>query len=542
MRIYHTRALGFLAGLLTISPLAYGQMVQDLPATKIIVYSNGTYFLKQEGKVQTSDNGEAIITFPQKPLKGSFWLKSSNKDAWVKQMNFGTRVIKRDYEAESMIELLQANIGAEVMLKVKSLDEKSSELIAGTLQKVVLPDGMGSSGLVFIKKGMVSSDRYTDMVIAMEDIQRFAASKDLKTRFFQDSVATVGTLMINKKGAQVGVELISLQQDMTWEPSFHFHLIGKQRAEIGLKGTITNATNYDFKGVNTSMVIGYPMISDGSLDAIIGQVMPTPVPRPVYKANRARTRALMAAPMVESAGRAPMAMDADMVEEAPPPPVMAGAQSGDFYFFDAGKVTLPAKNRSVVQIATSEVSYEDHYSISLPGPNIYVGNTPDEPYTLNANSTHYIKFENKLEYPIPDAICLVTDEKEQPVGQVRVPYIAKGDKGTIALSEGRDVRAVVTEFVKVNTPTTIEKKKYQKCRIKTTIKVTNYLPVEVKVKASRTFPGTILEKTAGKVNSPKSAYIYSINSFWEENDVFKAGESKTYTIEYEQYLYLGTEY
>ena len=75
------------------------QRAQELKPEQITLFSNGTYYLRQEGKLQADSLGKSFLTFPQKPINGTLWIYNTNKDTRISQIDFGEQKLKRSYDA-----------------------------------------------------------------------------------------------------------------------------------------------------------------------------------------------------------------------------------------------------------------------------------------------------------------------------------------------------------------------------------------------------------------------------------------------------------
>jgi len=494
------------------------QRAQELKPEQITLFSNGTYYLRQEGKLQADSAGKSFLTFPQKPINGTLWIYNTNKDTRINQIDFGQQTLKRSYESESMKEILMANVGNTVELTLTSENSTSpNTTYYGTLEAV--RKGTDENNWMVILKGSVKLGINTRVIPGYQIKNvNFPGANSISLRHEQDSTAVVATVKSNKANTNYPVGMMSLQQGMQWKPSYLLRLESKDKARLTLKATIMNDA-FDLKDVPVSLVVGNPNMADMSLDAVVGGATPPPRPRVYQRYNMAKAaRMENAAPMADG--------EAYVAEEY----AMQGSQSEDFYLFNAGKLSLKKDQRSVVPISQNVVDYEHFYELGL-GSNLYQ-NQNDEPSRTNAR--HFIKFTNTLDYPMTDGIMMVVDENQSPLAQVNMPYVSKGGDGKVDIANARDVKAEVLETQTRREKNTrkFQNVSYDEITVRCKVKVTNALPRAAKVRASRQFNGIIDEADGGKTRLLAGNYGFNDQTTWEYTKEMPAGSSNTFTIVY----------
>jgi len=495
------------------------QRAQELKPEQITLFSNGTYYLRQEGKLQADSLGKSFLTFPQKPINGTLWIYNTNKDTRISQIDFGEQKLKRSYDAYSLGTLLKGNVGKTVELTVIGEGQNPSTIYSGLLLNVKTVDDVNN--WIVVLKGTNPMGKSSIRLIQLSQIKNanFSGYDNINMRFEQDSSAVVATVQANKTNTSYPVGMMSLQQGMQWKPSYLLRLESKDKARLSLKATILNDA-FDLNEVPVSLVVGNPKMVDNSLDPVVGGVQ---APPPVRYAPRAYNKmAMNRAAVYEDADSSPAYVQDEYVTE--------GSQSEDFYLFNAGKLSLKKDQRSVVPIAQNVVDFEHLYDLEI-GHNFNY-NESDQPTRTNAR--HLIKFTNTLDYPLTDGIMMVVDENQSPLAQVSMPYVSKGGDGRVDVANARDVKAEVleTQTKREKNFRTVNKVSYDQLTISCKVKVTNALPKVAKVRAYRVFEGKLIEGDGGKSRVLSTNYGVNDSFNWEITKEMAAGSSMTYEITY----------
>jgi len=494
------------------------QRAQELKPEQITLFSNGTYYLRQEGKLQADSLGKSFLTFPQKPINGTLWIYNTNKDTRISQIDFGEQKLKRSYDAYSLGTLLKGNVGKYVELAVIGDGQNAGVTYSGVILNVKTVEDE-NNWIVVIKGNIAGKSNIRLIELSQIKNANFAGYDNINMRFEQDSSAVVATVQANKTNTSYRVGMMSLQQGMQWKPSYLLRLESKDKARLSLKATILNDA-FDLNEVPVSLVVGNPKMVDNSLDPVVGGVPAAPVVR--YAHKRAMPMAMSKSAMYEDADSSPAYVQEEYVTE--------GTQSEDFYLFNAGKLSLKKDQRSVVPIAQNVVDFEHLYDLGL-GQNFNY-NESDQPTKTNAR--HLIKFTNTLDYPLTDGIMMVVDENQSPLAQVSMPYVSKGGDGRVDVANARDVKAEVleTQTKREKNFRTVNKVSYDQLTISCKVKVTNALPKVAKVRAYRVFEGKLVEGDGGKSRVLSTNYGVNDSFNWEITKEMAAGSSMTYEITY----------
>ena len=87
-----------------------------LPVKEITVFKDGHAFVLHEGDMPTDEQGNLVLDYLPAPVIGTFWPYSSDPKAKLTSVVTGRTEVQRERTALNLRELLEANVGAEVLI------------------------------------------------------------------------------------------------------------------------------------------------------------------------------------------------------------------------------------------------------------------------------------------------------------------------------------------------------------------------------------------------------------------------------------------
>ena len=195
--------------------MAYAQP-QTLKPTAVTVFSNGVFFVKQDGSVTIKEN-KASLAFPQQPLKGSFWLYGT-KDTRVSQIDFVDEIFKTTKQAQHTYQMVVSNIGKTATIIIKDPIGKELITINGKLKQVV---GVYDAASVVVEAVSGNFE-----IVKIAEIARISFAKEPNMNFDADSNAKVARVHFGKNDGKTNLQMLSLQTGFTWYPGYLLKLEG----------------------------------------------------------------------------------------------------------------------------------------------------------------------------------------------------------------------------------------------------------------------------------------------------------------------------
>ncbi len=236
-----------------------------LPIKEITVFKDGHAFVAHEGEMPTDAHGNVVMDYLPAPVVGTFWPYSAEKRAKLTSVVASTKRVLVERTALSLRELLEANIGAEVIitesgtnryaatilgLPARSAEEQAATNPPNTGEK--LPE-KGNLILLQTAEGV--------KVLAIDRIQDVTFKQAHKPAAANEEFRNLLTLKLDwgkaKPAKTANVGLFYLQKGVRWIPSYKVEIDGDGKAAVKLQATLLNELA-DLEDVSVNLVIGVP--------------------------------------------------------------------------------------------------------------------------------------------------------------------------------------------------------------------------------------------------------------------------------------------
>src|SRR5512136_979485 len=115
-------AVSSIMALLGIAGLAEAEQatplsaLAKLPIKEVTIFKDGHAFVLHEGKMPTDTAGNVVMDYLPTPVLGTFWAHSAEKRARLTAVVASQHKVKIQRTALSVRELMEGNIGAQVMI------------------------------------------------------------------------------------------------------------------------------------------------------------------------------------------------------------------------------------------------------------------------------------------------------------------------------------------------------------------------------------------------------------------------------------------
>jgi hypothetical protein len=508
--------------------MAYAQP-QTLKPTAVTVFSNGVFFVKQDGSVTIKEN-KASLAFPQQPLKGSFWLYGT-KDTRVSQIDFVDEIFKTTKQAQHTYQMVVSNIGKTATIIIKDPIGKELITITGKLKQVV---GVYDAASVVVEAVSGNFE-----IVKIAEIARISFAKEPNMNFDADSNAKVARVHFGKNDGKTNLQMLSLQTGFTWYPGYLLKLEGKDKAKLLMQATLKNDA-FDLKDVALNLAIGNPALAYGmELDPIVSQyVAPRPQQQP--RAYSANGRAVMARPMMKmEESSAQMQYEDPNDVYVPEYQTAAGEDAKDLYIYTTGKVTIAKSERSIVPVAQTNITFDEVYIADLQDHTGIMNNRIINNPLQNVSPDNYIVFTNKSDFPFADAPVMMLDENDNVLGRANMAFTPKGGETRMRIGDGKSIaiKNNEEEVERKERVKTTKNQSWDRVYAKGEIKLKNNYNKEVKIKLTKTLNGEVTASDNAKVKKQVQNY-YNQNPLsvmsWEI--VLAPGATKTLDYKYEVYI------
>jgi hypothetical protein len=467
----------------TLSETPRLSALQKMPIRELTVFKDGHAFVLHEGTMPTDNSGNVLLDYLPTPIIGTFWAYASTPGARLNSVTASPRRMLVERTALNLRELLEANVGASVVVKenndvpkyaatILSIPQRSSsELeITGVSPTPSTPayDPYGralppvDAGKPLPQKGdiiLLQTDDGTK-VLPITQIRDVVFKNAPRGKTDNEEWRNLLTLKLNWNGARQGeanVGLMYLQKGVRWIPSYRITLGDKGTARVELQATLINELT-DLQNATMHLVIGVPSFAFKD------------TPDPISLQNtfaqlsqyfQAGARGAMSNAIMSQSAR--MGEYSVARDEAAPtnigPEIAGSGKNEDLFVFTVKNVTLKKGERMVMPVAEYSLPYRDVFALNLPfaPPAEAMGNWNSEQQrqiaTLLSSPKvqHKIRLTNKSNQPLTTAPALIIKDG-QVLAQGMMTYTASGGEGDVDVTSTVDVRITKTDVETTRTP------------------------------------------------------------------------------------------
>src|SRR5215204_5862595 len=96
-------------------PAAPLSALARMPVKEVTVFKDGHAYVVHQGTMPT-ENGNVLLDLLPTPVLGTFWPYSLDKNATLQSVTAGRRRVKVERTAMTIREMIEANIGADVII------------------------------------------------------------------------------------------------------------------------------------------------------------------------------------------------------------------------------------------------------------------------------------------------------------------------------------------------------------------------------------------------------------------------------------------
>jgi hypothetical protein len=493
--------------------------LSDIPVREVTVFKDGHAFVLHQGTVPVNPSGDVVLDYLPNPVIGTFWPFSADDGAKLTSVVAGRHKISVDRTAISLRELIEANVGREVIVREaggSEVLEYSATISAipaqsGPEQEALDPSQSGER--VSLKGDIVLLDTDEGVkVVTIDRILGISFTESHRDKLSREEFRGTLTLALDWGGGRpqrsADVGLLYLQRGIRWIPNYKVSIDGKGKAVVSLQATLVNELA-DLEDVTAHLVIGVPrFVFQDTPDPISLQEAAAQLSQYFRRESQTAlgfSNALMT--------QAPMAMEGDFARQdvggaaaQPGPEVVGGAENEDLFVFTVENVTLQKGHRMVLPVAEYELPYEDVFALSIPFTppaevwrNFNAGNQSQLAQILGAPKVmHKIRLTNESEHPLTTAPALIL-ANGRLLAQGMMRYSAPGADTDLDITNAVDIQVKKkdNETGRVPNATVWQGDQYGRVDLAGTITLTNYRDTPLTVEVVRHVLGNVASADQG---------------------------------------------
>lgn len=492
---------------------AFAQTVQpqgalaQMPVKELVVFKDGHAYVLHEGDMPTDERGRVVLDYLPTPILGTFWAYSASPQVKLQAVVAGQRRVDLKRTALSLREMLEANVGARVVITeiagtkhtgtILSVPFRSPEELEATSPPNT-GDKLPQKGNILLLKTeegtrAMNLDRVLDVVFLGE-------CATLGTEWEFRNLLTLHLNWGNRQPQRTArVGMMYVQKGVRWIPQYRLVLDGKGNVRLYLQASLINELT-DFSNATVNLVVGVPSFAYQSTPDPISLQQTFAQLSPYFRSDAGRmlSNAIMTQAPAPAGGFA----------EATPPPapqdvgpeVFGAGTSEDLFVFTVKGVSLRKGERMTLPVSDYTLKYQDVYTLYVP-PLVSVGTVvTSEPRTGEVQSalsapkvTHKVRLVNTTEHPFTTAPVLLFSG-DTVLAQDTMLYTPQ--KGTVDIPIGTAVNIPVKqtdrETRREAKAITVSGVDYTLVEMEGTLTLTNYSDKAVSLEVVRLVMGEVL--------------------------------------------------
>jgi hypothetical protein len=484
-----------------------------MPVKEVTVFKDGHAYVVHEGKMPT-EGGNVLLDLLPTPVLGTFWPYSLDKNATLQSVTAGRRRVKVERTAMTIRELIEANVGAEVIITegtkpgyqatiVKLLTRSSEELDA------TLPPPTGEhlplkSNILLLKT--IEGTR----AVPIEHITDVKFVGKYETKASDEEIRNLLTMKLDWAGKApektVEVGMAYVQKGIRWIPNYRIELDGKGKAVVKLQATLLNELT-DLNDATVNLVVGVPSfyfketadpIALSQAVAQLSQYFQTDASTQYALSNSMMTQVARGGEV--RVGKGPGGGGGAAPVDLGPEVGGNGSQSEDLFVFTVKNVTLAKGQRMVLPVAQFTLEYKDVYTLDIPyTPPVELRRQISDPQTLELvklmtapKVIHKVRLLNGIAQPLTTAPALLLKEGKV-LSQAMMTYTPKGGAVDLTLTTAVNVRVKKTDKETKRTPNaaTFNGNEFWRVDIASSIELTNAGSTAIEIEVTRYVLGNI---------------------------------------------------
>jgi hypothetical protein len=422
-------------------------------APKIVsvsVFKNGLGYVVREGELPRGEQ-PVLIGELAAPVHGTFWVTSPAEGATIKELVGFEQESTQTVAAVSVAEVLEANVGRTVELRIGEKETLRGTLVAVPSSRpteLTRPVGArtwsghwpyaapGESAALIVLRTAAGTVALNKAAIQQVSVE----GGELQTSIQRVKRAAALQLRASNPTGKGRVRVQYLAKGMTWAPSCDIDITDPKTARLMAKAELINEIE-DLDQVTVHFITGFPnlkfadvidpMAMRGDLASFLNDLVNPPQPGR-YRDHRG---------VVTQQGIYPGGAlgPEEMFTLFPAPGYEAQARE-ELFFYEYKPVTLRKGERGYYPLYTVQVPYEHVYEWKI-------GDTLQQPAAeiKPEEVWHSVRLTNTGAIPWTTAPATVT-QRDEILGQDVLYYASAGGKTSVRITQAMDIHAEQTEY------------------------------------------------------------------------------------------------
>ncbi len=486
---------------LTIVCLVPAGAVETLESKPVdaFVFKNGYSLTAVEVELPTEPGVYRISHLPDSSL-GAFWL-TWPQGAELTNIKATVAETETDVDASSIVELLEANIGASVQVAdddawyrgvIKAVPKRSQEpIVYPKDENVVPPPDPDERGSI-----LILDDGEQTQVMSLRSIEKvrfLGAEAQMKLKRLSRENVVEFELSAPPSLAGRTMLVQYLAKGLSWSPSYVVDITDEDNAVISAKAVLVNDL-IGLKDARAELVTGYPHLAFSDKSSHFSL---KPLHQLIEELGRKTQERYFAGDEVMLKQAASYdAMGMGRAPSMPSQPVEGSAEE-DLFFYPLDGVTLKKGERGYFPIFADEIPYEHIYTLALPEviqPDVYIHQRGAQP-TPDPVVWHTLKLENESSSPWTTAPAM-TMKNGRILGQDVLKYTPRGATNDLKITQAVAVKAEHNEYeIERSNSQRFGSVNYVNVSVKGEVRVINYKDGPIELEIEKIVTGQVVDAT-----------------------------------------------
>ncbi len=506
-------------------PLAWGDEAAPLsalakmPVREVTVFKDGHALLLHEGKMPVEGSGDVLMDYLPAPVLGTFWPYSADQRVKLRAVVAGQRKVLVERTSLSLPELLEGNVGAEVIVNETPLAGGATQPEGITYPATIVglptrsskeletnaPPGEGEK---LPQKGSIILLKTSGGIraVGIDRIQQVTFRGRHKASVAGAEFRNLLRLRLDwgdrKPTRAVDMGLLYLQKGLRWIPAYKFVIDGQGGVTVQLEATLINELA-DLDDVTANLVVGVPTFDFAETADPIGLGQTVAQLSAVFRRDAQTQYAFSNAIMSQVVGRMNQPVGQPQAAAHDLGPEVGGSEkSEDLFIFTLRHVALKKGQRMVVPLKSFDLKYQDVFTVDVgfsPPPEVWRGFNNQQQDELAKllrapKAMHKIRLTNNSKYPITTAPALIL-KSGQVLGQGMTTYTSIGGGLDLPITTAVDilVKKSDKEIGRDHNASNWEGNTYTEVNLQGTIKLTNHRAAPARIEVTRSVLGNATE-------------------------------------------------
>ncbi len=514
---------------------------KDFKTKSISLFKNGSAFYLKSGKVKTKDKTYRITKNIPSALFGTFWIQSPSDELQFVS-SFNDQVAESNKaRTTTFAQMLSANLGKKLRLHIGKDDiidgyvEEVEKIAKPTDDKALIPEQFIVGNILTFRTDSMWLTLNVSEIRRIEYLEK--PNQVLETKFLQNKPVLQFNFDNNK--AEQNVDIMYLQNGLSWTPGYLIELIDDETAQLTLRAEVVNSAE-DIKDTDINFVVGVPNFRFANRLSSLVDFYNSYVPA----VNQGFSNSMRA----QTANAYAIQEDVQSLSEiSVTANQVTGSAEEDLFFYNLKNFSLKKGGRGHYPIFSKKIDISHIYECNITANNANQRNfqqsflfSPD-----NANRVyHSVKVNNDTEFPWTTGSAMVVKgtKDQKPISQDQLNYTPIKGHSFVKLTEAPNVKIKHAEKEVSREKRVLKHQNnsnyyYDLVTVEGQVKIKNYKEKDIDLNVRRTINGELLESSkkwlkAERItpNGPNK-----INTVCWETSI-KSGEEIIITYQYKVYV------